>query len=112
MASAAPVPPPPAPPAAPLVTISFAPRSAEINDVGRSALDAMAKSLAQRGVKQIELRAYGSGSDSGDARKIALARALSVRSYLIDQGTKARIEVGAFTSPGRDGGERVEVVTP
>ena len=44
---------------------------------------------------------------------MALARALSVRSYLIDQGVKARIEVGAFASSGSSGGsERVDVLGP
>jgi outer membrane protein OmpA-like peptidoglycan-associated protein len=93
--------------------VSFAPQSAEINETARSSLDAMAKSLAQRGVKQIELRAYATGGEPGDARKVALARALSVRSYLIDLGVKARIEVGAFAAPSRSGNsERVDVVTP
>lgn len=96
-----------------MVTVSFAPQSAEINGSERSALDALAKSLTQRNVKQVELRGYSAASDQGDARKIALARVLSVRSYLIDQGVKARIEVGAFASPGRGGGgERVDIVAP
>jgi outer membrane protein OmpA-like peptidoglycan-associated protein len=96
----------------PPVTVSFAPLSAEINEAARSALDAMAKSVVQRGVKQIDLRAYA-GGDPSDARKVALARALSVRSYLIDQGVKARIEVGAFAAPGRAAAnERVDIVMP
>jgi outer membrane protein OmpA-like peptidoglycan-associated protein len=103
----------PAPSAGPAVTVSFAPQSAEITDVNRAALDVMAKSVAQRGVKQIELRAYAGGSDAADARKVALARALSVRSYLIDQGMKARIEVGAFAAAARGaGGDRVDVIVP
>lgn len=103
----------PAPVPVPMVTVSFAPQSAEINGSERSALDALAKSLTQRNVKQVELRGYSAASDQGDARKIALARVLSVRSYLIDQGVKARIEVGAFASPGRGGGgERVDIVAP
>jgi len=102
----------PAASAAPAATVSFPPQSAEIGPASRSLLDELARSLAQRGVKQVELRAYSSG-DPGDARKVALARALSVRSYLIDQGVKARIEVGAFASTTRGGaGDRVDVVTP
>ena len=95
------------------MTLSFAPQSAEINEAGRNALDTMARSAAQRGVKQIELRAYATGTDTADARKVALARALSVRSYLIDHGVKARIEVGAFATAGRGPGtERVEITLP
>lgn len=104
---------PASPPVAPSVTLSFAPQSAEINESGRNALDTMARSAAQRGVKQIELRAYATGTDTADARKVALARALSVRSYLIDHGVKARIEVGAFATAGRGPGtERVEITLP
>jgi outer membrane protein OmpA-like peptidoglycan-associated protein len=94
------------------MTVSFAPQSAEIDADSRNALDALARSLARRGVKQVELRAYSTG-DPGTARKVALARALSVRSYLIDQGVKARIEVGGFsTAPRGSAGDRVDVVTP
>ena len=51
--------------------------------------------------------------DPADARKVALARALAVRSYLIDLGVKSRIEVGAFAADGSSGpSERVDVITP
>ena len=104
---------PPAASVAPAVTVTFTPQSAEISDAGRKALDAMAEQAAGRGVKQIELRAYAGAADAADARKVALARALSVRSYLIDLGVKARIEVGAFAAAQRGGAsERVDVVLP
>lgn len=112
MSAATPPPEPPASPAAAMpVTVSFAPQSAEIGMAARAALDALAKALAQGGVKQVELRAYSSG-DPNDARKVALARALSVRSYLIDKGVKARIEVGAFAASSGGGSDRVDVVVP
>ena len=64
-------------------------------------------------MRAIELRAYASGSDFTEARNVALARGLSVRTYLIDQGVKARIEVGAFASNGSGpGSERVDVLGP
>jgi len=117
VASAAPPPstepslPPTPPPAATLASIAFSPQSAEIAGSGRADLDRIAKSAA--GLKQIELRAYATGSDPSDARKIALARALSVRSYLIDQGLKIRIEVGAFSSGGvGSGSDRVDILGP
>ena len=48
-----------------------------------------------------------------DSRKISLARALVVRSYLIDQGVKTRIEVGAFGGDSRGGGsDRVDILVP
>lgn len=118
MMSASPPPPPAEAPnqaaanAASIVTVSFPPQSAEIVPAARSVLDELARTLAQHGVKQVELRAYSSG-EPGNARKVALARALSVRSYLIDQGVKARIEVGSFTSsPSGGASDRVDVVTP
>ncbi len=110
-------PPPPAPAAAPaapgtaLASVSFAPQSAEISGAARADLDRAAPSM--KGLRQVELRAYAGGSDPTEARKVALARALSVRSYLIDQGVRGRIEVGAFASSnGGAGGERVDVLGP
>ena len=91
--------------------MAFASQSAEIGAAGRAELDRIVKTMGS--TRQIELRAYARGVDPNDARKVSLARALAVRSYLIDQGLKARIEVGAFSSDGTGGGaERVEVFTP
>lgn len=102
---------PPAPKGTPAATVLFGSQSAEISGPGRAELDRIVKTMA--GSRQIELRAYARGVDANDARKVSLARALAVRSYLIDQGLKARIEVGAFTSEGTSGGaERVEVFAP
>ena len=92
-------------------SVAFLPQSAEISIAARAELDRIAKSLS--GVRQLELRAYSAGADPADARKVSLARALAVRSYLIDQGVKSRIEVGAFaTNGGGGGGERVDVIAP
>ena len=113
VASVAPPPPePPSPPPAPaavMASVVFIPQSAEINAAARVELDRVAQSI--KGVRGIELRAYASGSDPTEARKIALARALAVRSYLIDQNVKTRIEVGAFASTN-GGSERVDVLAP
>jgi outer membrane protein OmpA-like peptidoglycan-associated protein len=100
-------------PDAPSVTVPFAPQSVQIAEAGRGALEDFARSLSERGVRQIEVRGYASGEDTGDARKVALARALSVRSYLIDQGVRARIEVSANAQPARAAPkERVDVMVP
>lgn len=118
-AAAAPAPTPPAPPAVrppppagpAMATLQFGRDSAEISGESRSELERVAKSLGN--TRQIEVRAYATGPDPADARKVALARALAVRSYLIDQGVKARIEVGAFASETRGAGsDRVDVLTP
>lgn len=100
-------------PAAPAMTVPFEVQSIEIAQAGRGALDGLARALSERGVRQIEVRGYASGDDVSDARKLALARALSVRSYLIDQGVKARIEVNVNGQPARTAPrERVDVLVP
>jgi hypothetical protein len=113
VASVAPPPPepatPPPAPAAVMASVVFIPQSAEISAASRVELDRVAQNI--KGVRGIELRAYASGSDPTEARKVALARALAVRSYLIDQNVKTRIEVGAFASTN-GGSERVDVLAP
>ena len=91
----------------------FASNSAEISDVAKADLDRVAKNIAQQRMSQVEVRAFAGGADPTDARKVALARALAVRSYLIDQGVMARIEVGAFLAArNARSGERVEILVP
>lgn len=93
-------------------TIAFAGQSAELNDAAKTDLDRLAKNLGDRSLRQIEIRAYAGGADP-DSRKISLARALVVRSYLIDKGVKARIEVGAYGGDSRGGSsDRVDILVP
>ena len=82
-----------------VATIPFAGQSAD--------LDRVAKNISEKSLRQVELRAFASGAEI-DSRKIALARALVVRSHLIDRGVKSRIEVGAFAGDG----ERVDILVP
>lgn len=114
-AVAPPLPPEPVvqPPKGPVAaTIAFAGQSAELNDSAKTDLDRLAKNLGDRSLRQIEIRAYAGGADP-DSRKISLARALVVRSYLIDKGVKARIEVGAYGGDSRGGGsDRVDILVP
>jgi outer membrane protein OmpA-like peptidoglycan-associated protein len=93
-------------------TIAFTGQSAELNDAARTDLDRLAKNLGDRSLRQIEIRAYAGGADP-DSRKISLARALVVRSYLIDKGVKTRIEVGAYGGDSRGGSsDRVDILVP
>ena len=92
-------------PGGPFGTIAFAGRSVVLTAVTKSELDQIAKRIADQKLRHIELRAFADGPDS---RKIALARALVVRSYLIDRGVKSRIEVGSFSGDG----ESVEILVP
>ena len=73
----------------------------------KAELDQIAKRIADQKLRHIELRAFA--ADTGpDSRKIALARALVVRSYLMDKGVKSRIEVGSFSGDG----DSVEILVP
>jgi outer membrane protein OmpA-like peptidoglycan-associated protein len=94
-------------PGAPLAVIGFAGQSANLTEATRAELDQLAKRIAERGVRQIELRGFAIGG-SIDSRKVALARALVVRAYLIDARVKARIEVGTFEGEG----SHVEILAP
>lgn len=89
-------------------TIAFAAQSAELSDAAKADLDRIAKNISDRSLRQVELRAYA-GSGDADGRKVSLARALIVRSYLIDKGVKSRIEIGAFSG---EGGDRVDILVP
>jgi outer membrane protein OmpA-like peptidoglycan-associated protein len=119
MAAAAPPSAPPAAPIAPpvvpavpvqgepLAVIPFTFRSATLNQAAKAELDRAARTVKDKGLRQLEIRAFAMGSDP-DSRKVALARALVVRSYLIDQRLKARIEIGSFAGEG----EHVEILVP
>jgi outer membrane protein OmpA-like peptidoglycan-associated protein len=94
-------------PGGPFGTISFIGRSAALTPATKAELDQIAKRIADQKLRHIELRAFA--ADSGpDSRKIALARALVVRSYLMDKGVKSRIEVGSFSGDG----DSVDILVP
>lgn len=90
-----------------VASIPFSGQSADLSDTAKAELERVAKNMGDKGLRQIELRAYASSADP-DGRKIALARALVVRSFLIDQGVKSRIEVGSFSGDGA----RVDILVP
>jgi len=94
-------------PGGPFGTIAFTGRSAALTPATKAELDQIAKRIADQKLRHIELRAFA--PDTGpDSRKIALARALVVRSYLMDRGVKSRIEVGSFSGDG----DSVEILVP
>ena len=99
VAASRPVEPAASAPGTPLTVIGFAGQSANLTEATRAELDRVAKLIAEKGVRRIEVRGYAFGG-SIDSRKVALARALVVRAYLIDAKTKARIEVGSFEGEG------------
>jgi hypothetical protein len=94
-------------PGGPFGTIAFIGRSVVLTPATKAELDQIAKRIADQKLRHIELRAFA--ADIGpDSRKVALARALVVRSYLMDRGVKSRIEVGSFSGDG----EAVEILVP
>ena len=96
----------------PAARVLFDGQSTELSSDSRGELDRIAASITGRNTRQIELRAYAGGT-SPESRKVSLARALAVRSYLIDRGVKSRIDVGAFLADGTSGpSERVDIVAP
>lgn len=107
VAAGRPAEPVPSVPGAPLAVIGFAGQSANLTEATRAELDQVAKRIADQGVRRIEVRGYAFGSGI-DSRKVALARALVVRAYLIDAKIKARIEVGSFEGEGA----HVEILAP
>jgi outer membrane protein OmpA-like peptidoglycan-associated protein len=110
----APIPAPASLPA-PDATIRFDADSPEIGASAKAELDRIAKRANERGVQQIELRAYAAGgTDVVESRNTALARLLAVRSYLIDAGVRAQIEVHTFGAvPGdKNTLQRIDLVVP
>ncbi len=99
------VPPPQA--GGPFGTIAFIGRSVVLTPATKAELDQIARRIADQKLRHVELRAFA--MDTGpDSRKVALARALVVRSYLIDRGVKSRIEVGSFSGDG----DSVDILVP
>jgi outer membrane protein OmpA-like peptidoglycan-associated protein len=97
--------------------VSFAVRFA----AGSTAMSAEDESRLKRfaedfkaGEDRVQLRAYAddSGGNASKARRLSLSRALSVRSFLIENGLRStRIDVRAL-GVARDGGpaDRVDVI--
>jgi outer membrane protein OmpA-like peptidoglycan-associated protein len=81
------------------VRIAFPEDSTEIPDAVKAQLDALAQKMASDDNIRIQLMAYASGTPetASRARRLSLARALAVRSYLIKQGVRStRMDVRAL----------------
>jgi outer membrane protein OmpA-like peptidoglycan-associated protein len=93
--------------AAPLATLLFQPQSASLSAETRASLQRAASTMKTQ--RLIEVRSYATGTDPGDARKLALARALAVRSYLIDLGVSPKMDIAGEALPA-DGADHVDIV--
>jgi outer membrane protein OmpA-like peptidoglycan-associated protein len=81
------------------IRIAFPADSADIPDATKGQLDALAQKMAGDENIRIQLLAYASGTSdqASRARRMALSRALAVRSYLIKQGVRStRMDVRAL----------------
>jgi outer membrane protein OmpA-like peptidoglycan-associated protein len=120
-------PPPPAktavvPAAAPALVpgktamLRFAKGQSDIPADGRDMLNAVAAQLAANTRQRLQLVAYASAGSNGDtveARRIALARAVQLRTYLIDKGVQSvRMDVRALGNSSVSDGpaDRVDFV--
>ncbi|HKX07371.1 MAG TPA: OmpA family protein, partial [Stellaceae bacterium] len=108
------VPPSGGPPALPAQVV-FAPNTSDTPDQAKSTLNKVVAAMKADDHIHVQLVAYASGlpDQSSQARRISLQRAISVRSYLMEQGVKStRIDVRALGNrtdvPGPQ--DRVDVV--
>jgi outer membrane protein OmpA-like peptidoglycan-associated protein len=97
------------------VQIAFAGDSTDLPDQAKPALDGVIKALQADPQLRIELVAYASGTadQASQARRVSLARAISVRAYLIDKGIDSkRFEVRALGNRSDSGAatDRVDIM--
>jgi hypothetical protein len=97
---------PPVPRLPPVASVAAPCRSGGLTAPAQSEFTRIAGSLA--GAGRIEVRAFAGGDDEDDGRTMAMGCALLVRSYLIDQGVRSRIEVNAYEA-GKGTKDRVDI---
>ena len=81
------------------VRVAFGAEQTKLPDGAKKKLVALAKSLEGKEDKRIQLMAYAGGESlsSSLARRMSLSRALSIRSFLIENGVRStRIDVRAL----------------
>lgn len=96
-------------------TIHFATGATALAADAQPALNAFVQRLMANQDLRVQLVAYASGNDdeANQARRTSLARAIAVRTYLIDQGVRGtRIDVRALgnRSGGSEPADRVDLV--
>lgn len=94
----------------------FGTNAADLNPRDASALDQIATRLKQDENAKIQLRAFADGTPetSSKARRLSLTRALTVRSYLLDQGVEATAmdvrALGVAPTDANTPADRVDIV--
>lgn len=98
-----------------LARVAFAADSDDLDPAAEEELRSVVARLEANPDARIQLLAYASGSDSEvlKARRLSLARALSVRKFLVDAGIGSRrMDVRAQGNKAGDGpADRVDIVT-
>lgn len=80
------------------LTLGFPGNSSDLTGESQKKLDAVIRQMSEMIEGRLQVRGYASGEDGSQssARRIALSRALAVRSYLMDKGIKPnRVDVKA-----------------
>jgi outer membrane protein OmpA-like peptidoglycan-associated protein len=95
------------------MSVAFDSDSAELSDLVQAELLSLASSLRANQAGRIQVLGFASAADGSQdlARKLALSRALKVRSFLIDAGVpSARIQVRpASNQTGSGAANRVDI---
>lgn len=80
------------------LTLNFPGNSSDLTGESQKKLDAVIRQMADMIEGRLQVRGYATGEDGSQssARRIALSRALAVRSYMMDKGIKpTRVDVKA-----------------
>jgi outer membrane protein OmpA-like peptidoglycan-associated protein len=83
------------------LTLSFSGDSSDLTQESQKKLDNIVRQLSDMADGRLQVRGYAKGEDgsASSARRVALSRVLSVRSYLMDKGIKpTRVDVRAMGS--------------
>lgn len=97
------------------LSVSFDSGAAELTDAAKGELGRFAADLKKTSDQRLQVVAFAAGTDAeaSQARRLALSRALAVRSYLIEQGIgSARMDVRALGNKieGDGPADRVDLV--
>lgn len=96
------------------LTLSFMGNSSDLTAESQRKLDGVIRQLAETVEGRLQVRGYAAGEEGSpsSARRIALSRALAVRSYLMDRGVKpTRVDVRALgTETDRAPPDRVDLI--
>lgn len=95
------------------LALLFEPGEVDLTEEMREQLMEVAQQLREHEEERIQLLAYASGfeEDISRARRLSLARALTIRAFLLDQGIRStRMDVRALARSEGGPPDRVDIV--